>query len=76
VVNDVIMISADEARATAELSVLRERHGTIEVLREEKLALECRAATADELHETVVRLEAGCMWTRLRFGREPAVRAH
>jgi hypothetical protein len=43
---------------TAELSVLRERHTAIEVLREENHALERRTASADELCETVVRLEA------------------
>ena len=46
------------SRATAELSTLRERHTAIEVLREENRALERRAASADELRETVVRLEA------------------
>jgi hypothetical protein len=46
------------ARATAELSALRERHMAIEVLREENRALERRTASADELRETVVRLEA------------------
>jgi mitotic spindle assembly checkpoint protein MAD1 len=51
-------LEAAHTRATAELSTLRERHGTIEVLREEKLALERRAAVADELRDTVVRLEA------------------
>jgi mitotic spindle assembly checkpoint protein MAD1 len=42
----------------AELSTLRERHTAIEVLREQNRALERRAASADELRETVVRLEA------------------
>jgi mitotic spindle assembly checkpoint protein MAD1 len=51
-------LEAAHMRATVELNALRERHGTIEVLREEKLALERRAAAADELREAVVRLEA------------------
>jgi hypothetical protein len=46
------------ARATAELSALRERLMAIEVLREENCALERRAASVDELRETLVRLEA------------------
>ncbi len=51
-------LEAAHARATAELSALRERHTAIEVLREENRAFERRAASADELRETVVRLEA------------------
>jgi len=42
----------------AELNTLRERHTAMEVLREENRALEWRAAAADEMRETVVRLEA------------------
>ncbi|KAH9165300.1 mitotic checkpoint protein-domain-containing protein [Lactarius sanguifluus] len=45
-------------RAMVELGSLRERHTAIEVLREQNRALEWRAAGADELRETVVRLEA------------------
>ena len=51
-------LEAAHSRATAELTTLRERHTAIEVLREENRALERRAASADELRETVVRLEA------------------
>jgi mitotic spindle assembly checkpoint protein MAD1 len=51
-------LEAAHTRATAELNVLRERHATIGVLREENRALERRAAAANELRETVVRLEA------------------
>ena len=51
-------LEAAHARAKAELSALRERHTAIEVLREENRALERRAASVDELRETVVRLEA------------------
>jgi len=46
------------SRAADKLSTLHERHTTIEVLREENRALERRAASADELRETVVRLDA------------------
>jgi mitotic spindle assembly checkpoint protein MAD1 len=46
------------ARAMVELNTLRERHMAVEVLREENRALERRAAAADDLRETVVRLEA------------------
>ena len=46
------------SRAMAELNTLRERHTAMEVLREENRALGRRAAAADELRETVVRLEA------------------
>jgi mitotic spindle assembly checkpoint protein MAD1 len=51
-------LEATHARAKAELIALRERHTAIEVLREENRALERRAASLDELRETVVRLEA------------------
>ena len=51
-------LEAAHTRATAELNTLRERHTAIEVLREQNRALERRAASADELRETVVRLEA------------------
>ena len=49
-------IKAGHARATAELSILRERLEAIEVIREENHALKRGAASADELRETVVRL--------------------
>lgn len=45
-------------RAMTELNTLRERHTALEVLREENRALERRAKAADELRDTVVRLEA------------------
>ncbi|KAI9452687.1 MAD-domain-containing protein [Lactarius psammicola] len=46
------------SRAMVELGSLRERHAVIEVLREQNRSLERRALAADELRETVVRLEA------------------
>jgi mitotic spindle assembly checkpoint protein MAD1 len=51
-------LEAAHARAMAELSALHERRTAIKVLREENCALGRRAASADELRETVVRLEA------------------
>jgi mitotic spindle assembly checkpoint protein MAD1 len=51
-------IKAGHAWATAELSILHERLEAIEVLRDENHALKHGAASADELRETVVRLEA------------------
>jgi mitotic spindle assembly checkpoint protein MAD1 len=51
-------LEATHARAMTQLGALRERHTAIEVIREENRALERRAAAADELRETVVRLEA------------------
>jgi hypothetical protein len=51
-------LKAAHARATAKLSTLHERRTAIEVLCEENHALERGAASADELHKTVVHLEA------------------
>lgn len=51
-------LESTHSRAMAELNTLRERHTALEVLREENRALGRRAAVADELRETVVRLEA------------------
>jgi len=51
-------LEAAHTRAMVELGSLRERHTVIEVLREQNRALERRATAADELRETVVRLEA------------------
>jgi mitotic spindle assembly checkpoint protein MAD1 len=41
-----------------ELGVLRQQHASVEVLREEKRALEKKARMYDESHERAVRLEA------------------
>lgn len=46
------------AKMTMELNSLRERHASVEVLREEKRGLERKLAAMGELRETVVRLEA------------------
>ena len=51
-------LEAAHTRAMAELGTLRERHTSVEVLREQNRALKQRAASADELREMVVRLEA------------------
>jgi hypothetical protein len=50
-------LKAGHAHATAELNILHKCFEGIEVLREEIHALECGAASADELREPVVRLE-------------------
>lgn len=46
------------AKLQGELNVLRERHVSIEVLREEKRALEKKVGRMDELRDQVTRLEA------------------
>ncbi|KAJ7701808.1 spindle assembly checkpoint component Mad1 [Mycena rosella] len=51
-------LEATNARLTAELAVLRERHTSIEVLREEKRGLERKLQPLEALRERVVRLEA------------------
>jgi seryl-tRNA synthetase len=51
-------LKTTHACAKTELSMLCERHTAIEVLHEENGALKCCAASADELHKTIVCLEA------------------
>ena len=51
-------LEATNARLSAENAALRERHASIEVLREQKRALERKAQGAEELREKVFRLEA------------------
>ena len=51
-------LKAARARAMVELNTLRERRTAVKVLREENRVLERRPAAADELRESVVRLEA------------------
>ncbi len=46
------------AKMNAELSVLREKQTSVEVLKEQKRSLEKRLRGADELREKVVKLEA------------------
>lgn len=46
------------AKMTMELNSLRERHASVEVLREEKRGLERKVKVLEELRETVVKLEA------------------
>jgi mitotic spindle assembly checkpoint protein MAD1 len=45
-------------KLTSELSILKERHTSIEVLKEEKRGLERKLRMLEELREKVVRLEA------------------
>lgn len=51
-------LEGTNARMTVELTALRERHASIEVLREEKRDLERKVHGVNELREKVVRLEA------------------
>ncbi|KAJ7481691.1 spindle assembly checkpoint component Mad1 [Mycena latifolia] len=51
-------LEATNARLTTELAVLRERHTSIEVLREEKRGLERKLQPLEALRERVVKLEA------------------
>lgn len=51
-------LEATNARLTAELNALRDRHTSIEVLREEKRGLERKVAVVQELRDRVVSLEA------------------
>lgn len=46
------------AKLTTELARYKDRHASLEVLREEKRALESKLATMEELREKVARLEA------------------
>lgn len=52
------VLESTNIKLAAELSILKERHASIEVLREEKRGLERKLKTLDELREKVVRLEA------------------
>ncbi|TFY57806.1 hypothetical protein EVJ58_g6803 [Rhodofomes roseus] len=51
-------LEATNTKMSTELAVLRERHASVEVLKEQKRALERKAQGAEELRERVVRLEA------------------
>ena len=51
-------LEAARARAMVELNTLRERRTAVKVLREENRVLERCPAAADELRESVMRLEA------------------
>ncbi|KAF5335741.1 hypothetical protein D9611_009640 [Ephemerocybe angulata] len=51
-------LESTNAKLSAELNVLRERHQSIEVLREEKRGLETKLVVMSEMREKVVRLEA------------------
>ena len=51
-------LESTNAHLTAELAVLKERHASVEVLREEKRSLEKKLTVLEEMRERVVRLEA------------------
>ena len=51
-------IEAANAKMSSELTILRQRHANIEVLKEQKRELERKAQGMNELREKVVKLEA------------------
>lgn len=51
-------LESTNAKLTGELNILRDRHASVEVLREEKRGLERKVKVLDELRDKVVRLEA------------------
>ncbi|OBZ72934.1 Spindle assembly checkpoint component mad1 [Grifola frondosa] len=51
-------LEATNAKMSAELTVLREKHASVEVLKEQKRELERKARGTEELHEMVAKLEA------------------
>lgn len=51
-------LQSTNAQLTGELALLRERHTSVEVLKEEKRDLERKARVAEDLREAVARLEA------------------
>jgi len=51
-------LESTNTKLTAEVTTLRERHASVEVLREEKRGLERKLRTLEEMRERVVRLEA------------------
>lgn len=51
-------LESTNAKMSMELNGLRERHASIEVLREEKRGLERKVKVLEELREKVVKLEA------------------
>ncbi|KAJ7248642.1 spindle assembly checkpoint component Mad1 [Mycena haematopus] len=51
-------LESTNAKLTSELAVLRARHTSIEVLREEKRGLELKLQTLEDMREKVVQLEA------------------
>lgn len=51
-------LESTNAKMNMELNVLRERHASVEVLKEEKRGLERKVKVMEELREKVVKLEA------------------
>lgn len=51
-------LESTNSKLTAELAILRDRHASIEVLKEEKRGLERKIMVLEELREKVVKLEA------------------
>lgn len=58
-------LEATNTKLNAELGILRERHTSVEVLREEKRGLEQKVSILEELRTKVIALEA-----ELEIGRQ------
>jgi len=51
-------LESTNAKLNSELNILRERHASVEVLREEKRGLERKVIMLEEMRNKVIRLEA------------------
>jgi len=51
-------LESTNAKLNSELNILRERHASVEVLREEKRGLERKVTMLEEMRNKVIRLEA------------------
>ncbi|KAI0074913.1 hypothetical protein K474DRAFT_1664924 [Panus rudis PR-1116 ss-1] len=56
--NHLRTVEAANAKMNAELTMLRQRNASVEVLKEQKRELERKVSNAEELKEKVIRLEA------------------
>ena len=51
-------LESTNAKLNSELNILRERHASVDVLREEKRGLERKVIMLEEMRNKVIRLEA------------------
>ena len=51
-------LESTNAKLNSELNILRERHASVEVLREERRGLERKVIMLEEMRNKVIRLEA------------------
>lgn len=56
--NHLRTVESANAKMTAELGILRQRHANAEILKEQKRELEIKARGTEELREKVIKLEA------------------